>query len=249
MRGVSPNWPAPTWVRAITTTREGGVSKGSFVNFNLGLHVNDNPYHVARNRLLLSQSFNFKYEPQWLNQSHSTNVIEIKSTDTNNAQQLEADGAWTKLTYVPCVVLTADCLPLLLCDTQGTFVGALHCGWRGIADGIIENAIKAIRLQSAGEILAWLGPAIGQNHFEVGEEVREKFLKHSLVASSAFVAGKPGKWMANLYTLAQQRLNDMGVHRVYGGDYCTYTDSSQFYSYRRDKETGRMASLIWLALS
>lgn len=233
----------------MSTTRIGGFSKDAFDSFNLGLHVNDNPHDVYRNRLLLSQSLNFMHEPIWLNQTHSTNVIELKMTDEKNVS-LDADGALTQLTYVPCVVLTADCLPLLLCDTQGTVVGAVHCGWRGIANGIIENALNAIRLKTNNDILAWLGPAIGQNHFEVGEEVREQFLKHNLSASSAFMPTKhPGKWMANLYTLASQRLNEMGVRQIYGGDYCTYTDAAQFYSYRRDKETGRMATLIWLALS
>jgi YfiH family protein len=250
VRGILPKWPAPTWVRAITTTRMGGVSKGSFDNFNLGLHVFDNPNDVARNRLELSQTFNFMYEPQWLNQTHSTHVIELKTPTQKHAQDIDADGAYTQLTGVPCVILTADCLPLLLCDTTGKIIGAVHCGWRGIANGIIENALNAIRLNTTNDILAWLGPAIGQNHFEVGDEVRDQFLKHNLSASNAFIPGKqPGKWMANLYTLASMRLREMGVKQIYGGDYCTYTDANQFYSYRRDKETGRMATLIWLALS
>ena len=249
MKGLQPNWPAPTWVRAMSTTRIGGVSKDAFDSFNLGLHVFDNPNDVYQNRLQLSQSLNFMYDPIWLNQTHSTHVIELKKPDVKDLS-LDADGALTQLTYVPCVVLTADCLPLLLCDTQGTVVGAIHCGWRGIANGIIENALNAIRLKTNNDILAWLGPAISQNHFEVGDEVREQFLKHNLAASSAFIPGeRPGKWMANLYILASQRLNEMGVRQIYGGDYCTYTDAARFYSYRRDKETGRMATLIWLALS
>lgn len=247
MKRILPNWPAPTWVRAISTTRLGGVSKGAFENFNLGLHVNDNPVDVERNRLTLAQTLNFMYEPQWLNQTHSTEVIELKSP-TQNLQAVNADGALTQLTGVPCVILTADCLPLLLCDTEGTVVGAIHCGWRGISNGIIEKALNAIRLHTNNDILAWLGPCIGQNHFEVGDEVRDQFLKHNLSASTAFEPGKQtGKWMADLVMLARQRLNEMGVRQIYGGDYCTYTDT-QFYSYRRDKETGRMATLIWLAL-
>ncbi len=247
MRWISPKWPAPTWVRAITTTRLGGASKGTFSSLNLGLHVNDNPEDVRLNRLQLSQTFNFMYEPSWLNQTHSTNVIVQKSV--NPQQEIEADGAITQLTGVPCVVLTADCLPLLLCNTEGTVVGAVHCGWRGIAEGIIENAINAIRLQTNHDILAWLGPAIGQSHYEVGTDMREKFLEHSLATNGAFVPSeKPNKWMANLYTLASMRLKERGVDQIYGGNYCTYTDE-QFYSFRRDKQTGRMATLIWLALS
>ena len=228
MNGITPNWPAPTWVRAVTTTR----------SLNLVL---------AQDRTILSQDFNFMYEPIWLNQTHSSNVIEIKSPKRERGP--EADGAWTMLTGVPCAVLTGDCLPLLLCDSNGTIVAAVHCGWRGIAQGIIEKTVKQIGLNAQGEILAWLGPAIGQSNYEVGEDFREPFLKHDLRASIAFKeTEKPGKWLADIKELAKQRLQDSGVSAIYGSDLCTYTDPQRFYSYRRDKDTGRMATLIWLTL-
>ncbi|MBS0288533.1 MAG: peptidoglycan editing factor PgeF [Proteobacteria bacterium] len=235
--GIQPNWPAPTWVRAITTTRLEG---------NLALHVNDNPQQVIQNRRKITQTLNLMYEPAWLTQTHGTTVIEIKSPEH---MLQEADGAYTQLTGVACTILTADCLPLLLCDTGGTLVAAVHCGWRGLAQGIIENTLKAIRLKANGDILAWLGPAVGAHCYEVGEDVRQAFLNHDMKAAYAF---KPtensGKWMADLCRLAKYRLQDNGVTAIFGGDLCTYTDSARFYSYRRHKDTGRMATLIWLAL-
>ncbi len=238
MNGITPNWPAPTWVRAFTTTR----------NLNLAYVRNDQqPHDVEQNRRILSQQFNYMYEPIWLNQTHSTNIVEIKKV--NQTVDEQADGAWTQLTGIPCAVLTADCLPLLLCDTKGTVVAAVHCGWRGLAKGIIENTVKQISLNAEGEILAWLGPAIGQSKFEVGSEVREEFLKHDLRASIAFQpTANEGKWLADIYELATQRLHESGVRAIFGGDLCTYTDTERFYSYRRDKDTGRMATLIWLTL-
>ncbi len=246
MRGIQPNWPAPTWVRAITTSREDGVSHGAFSHFNLGFHVNDNKQAVSQNRLALSQQFNFQYEPVWLNQTHSTNVFEIKSP-RDCADEIIADASFTQLTGVPCVVLTADCLPIVLCDTQGTMVAAIHAGWRGLANGIIEKTVNAMRLNAHSELMAWMGPAISQPHFEVGTEVRDAFLKHNLQAAIAFKPGaNEGKWMGDLFSLARMRLKEVGLSQIYGGDHCTYTDETQFYSYRRDKQTGRMATLIWL---
>ncbi len=228
MNGITPNWPAPTWVRAFTTTR----------NLNLTLE---------QDRTILSQDFNFMYEPIWLNQTHSTKVVEIKRPQ--DLKDVNADGSYTMLTGVPCAVLTGDCLPLLLCDSKGSIVAAVHCGWRGIAQGIIENALKQVGLYAEGEILAWLGPAIGQSKYEVGEDFREPFLKHDLRASIAFKkTDNQGKWLADINELAKQRLQESGVTAIYGGDLCTYTDPMRFYSYRRDKDTGRMATLIWLTL-
>jgi YfiH family protein len=260
---ILPDWPAPNWVRAITTTREGGISQGSFASLNLAAHVKDNPISVAQNRLTLSQEYNFMYEPLWLHQTHSSSVVQVKTPHPNPLPQgerghegikfaehgIDADGAWTQLTGVPCVVLTGDCLPLLLCDSQGTLVAAIHCGWKGILGGIIEQSLKEIGLHAQGEILAWLGPAIGPQAFEVGNDVRDLFISQDLQASHAFKPiDKPGKWLADIYLLAKQRLQKVGVRSIYGGEYCTYTDQDRFYSYRRDGETGRMATLIWLAL-
>jgi hypothetical protein len=248
---ILPDWPAPNWVRAITTTREGGVSQAPYASLNLARHVNDNAAVVAQNRLTLSQEYNLMFEPAWLHQTHSARVVRIKTPDFQADAEfgINADGAWTQLTGVPCVVLTGDCLPLLLCDSQGTLVAAIHCGWKGILAGIIENTIKEIGLHAQGEILAWLGPAIGPQAFEVGNEVRELFVQHDYQAIQAFQpTDKPGKWLADIYQLARQRLYRVGVRSIYGGEYCTYTDSPYFYSYRRDGETGRMATLIWLTL-
>ena len=160
---------------------------------------------------------------------------------------IDADGAWTKCLNVPCVVLTADCLPLLLCDTKGTVVSAVHCGWRGILNGIIENAVQAIKPHTQGEIIAWLGPAIGPDSFEVGEEVRQQFMQHDRYAQQAFKPKSSGKWLGDMYQLAKNRLHQSDIKAIYGGDFCTYTDAERFYSFRRDKDTGRMATLIWLA--
>lgn len=247
---IVPNWPAPTWIRALTTTnKSGGVSTGPYEDFNLATHVQDDPLHVAANRLRLRQRLNLSHEPVWLEQTHSTRVEKVSKLTIS---PIDADGAWTQEKDLPCVVLSADCLPLLLCDTKGTLVAAIHCGWRGIAAGIIENTLNNILPKAQGELMAWMGPAMGPGNFEVGEEVRQQFLQWGLTAAQAF---KPlrkadkwaGKWLADIYLLAKQRLQAGGVNAVYGGEYCTYADPQQFYSYRRDGVTGRMATLIWLA--
>ncbi|MBN9289007.1 MAG: hypothetical protein BGO43_10685 [Gammaproteobacteria bacterium 39-13] len=247
VKGIEPNWPAPSWVRAVTTTREGGVSQGAYQSLNLALHVNDNPEKVVLNRLKLNQRYNLQHEPAWLEQTHSTRVVEIKGDEAKSTLGIDADGAWTKCLNVPCVVLTADCLPLLLCDTKGTVVSAVHCGWRGILNGIIENAVQAIKPHTQGEIIAWLGPAIGPDSFEVGEEVRQQFMQHDRYAQQAFKPKSSGKWLGDMYQLAKNRLHQSDIKAIYGGDFCTYTDAERFYSFRRDKDTGRMATLIWLA--
>lgn len=249
INGITPVWPAPTWVRAVTTTREGGVSTGPYRSLNLAQYVQDNPEYVALNRLKLSLAYNFQHEPAWLDQTHSTKVMEINDIAMieENGLGLDADGAWTKLKEVPCVVLSADCLPLLLCDEQGSLVAAVHCGWRGILNGIIENAVKSIKPHAQGKILAWLGPAIGPECFEVGEEVREQFIDHDRQATIAFKPKQAGKWLGNMYQLAKNRLQQSDVSAIYGGDFCTYTDNERFYSFRRDRNTGRMATLIWLS--
>ncbi len=236
MSGILPLWPAPTWIRAITTTREFG---------NLATHVFDDPHTVALNRQRLMQRLHLQHEPIWLTQTHSDRVVEVNYHST--LQGIDADGAFTRLTQLPCVVLTADCLPLLLCDTEGTIVGAVHCGWRGILAGIIENAVASMAPYAKGGILAWMGPAMGPQMYEVGSEVKQQFASQHAESTYAFKAlPAQGKYLADLYHLARIRLNNMGINDIYGGTHCTYTEQDRFYSYRREGETGRMATLIWI---
>ncbi len=239
---ISPNWPAPANVKALQTTRLGGVSVAPFASLNLGAHVNDNPISVAKNRQLLSSYL--PSEPVWVNQVHGVEVIDAAhSTCLQNA-----DASFTTKPNVVCVTMTADCLPVLLCDKAGSVVAAVHAGWRGLCDGVLEAAVSNMPVQ-ASEILAWLGPAIGPNAFEVGGEVRAQFIAQDAQAEKAFKA-QGNKWLGDIYQIARQRLNQLGVTQIYGGsvneNFCTYTDATRFYSFRRDNVTGRMASLIWL---
>ncbi|MES9832205.1 MAG: peptidoglycan editing factor PgeF [Candidatus Thiodiazotropha sp. LLP2] len=238
---IQPDWPAPANVRACTTTRIGGVSQGSFDSLNLATHVGDDPAAVTHNRRELFSECGFPSEPFWLNQIHGCKIADSYQDQPG----CEADGAVTANTGVVCAVLTADCLPLLLTDTQGREVAAVHAGWRGLAAGIIEQAIS--RMQARPEsILAWMGPAIGATAFEVGEEVRQTFIADADGDKQGFKQGRPGHWWADIYLLARLRMERAGVGFISGGDYCTVTDRERFYSYRRDGMTGRMASLIWL---
>jgi YfiH family protein len=227
-------------VQALTTTRIGGVSKPPFDALNLGDHVGDLPSTVAENRRRLHEELQLPAEPRWLSQVHGTSCCDAATVQT----AIEADAQFASQPGVVCAVLTADCLPLLLCDAPGTRVAAVHAGWRGLLNGVIENSVEAMAAE--GEVMAWLGPAIGPTAFEVGEEVREAFVEHDAVAAPAFAPKGQGKWLADIYHLASQRLAACGVERVYGGEYCTYSDPERFYSYRRDGRTGRLASLIWL---
>ncbi len=238
---ITPHWPAPPQVKAYTTTRHGGVSYPPYDSFNLAEHVGDDAQAVATNRTILAETLKLPTEPIWLTQVHSTQAIAAQSTYLNGT----ADATYTHQTGQICVVLTADCLPVLLCDRQGTTVAAVHAGWRGLAAGILETILQYFQVP-AQDILVWLGPAIGPQAFEVGDEVRTAFIQALPLAQAAFTPSRQGHWLANLYQLAQQRLNQQGVTHIYGGDFCTYTDPARFYSYRRDKITGRMASLIWL---
>ena len=254
---ITPNWPAPANVKALQTKRGAGHSLAPYDSLNVGTHVNDNPIHVAQNRQLLSE--HLPSEPVWLNQTHSTIVLNAGVADAANTSCLpNADASFSTQKNVVCVVMTADCLPVLLCDKAGTIVIAVHAGWRGLCDGALEASIheacRAAQIKPA-DLMAWLGPAIGPNAFEVGAEVRQQFIVKDAKAEAAF---KPhgdhkinNKYLGNLYQIATQRLNNCGVGQIYGGgidtDFCTYTQKEQFFSYRRDGTTGRMASLIWLA--
>ena len=234
---IKPKWPAPPNIRAVQSTRQGGVSSVPYNSLNLGEHVNDLPLSVAKNRQLLSQYF--PSEPLWLKQTHG---ITVASHAINCVAQ--ADASVSHARGEVCVVMTADCLPVLLCDYKGTVVAAVHAGWRGLCDGVIEVAVHAMNVPADG-IMAWLGPAIGPQSFEVGAEVRAAFVEKDGQASIAFKA-KGEKYLADIYQLARIRLNKLGISQVYGGEYCTVLNEELFFSYRRDGVTGRMGAFIWL---
>lgn len=238
---IYPNWPVPENVHGLTTTRCGGVSRPPFDQFNLADHVGDNPLSVERNRDCLIKRLALPTSPAWLTQIHSTTVIELINEQNENG---EADAAYTQLPEQICTVMTADCLPVLFCSLNGDEVAAAHAGWRGLCNGILENTINHFRIP-ASDIFVWFGPAIGPANFEVGKDVRDAFMAVDECAKVAFVPTHSGKYLANIYQLAKQRLNRLGVSRIYGGEYCTVSDKRQFYSYRRDGITGRMATLIW----
>lgn len=245
---IIPDWPAPANVRSCITTRTGGVSQAPYESNNLALHVGDNPEDVRRNRQFLSESLQLARQPQWLEQIHGVKVV----TARDDERVRTADGSYTLEPGQACVVMTADCLPVLLCDERGTQVAAVHAGWRGLAKGILERALDRFSCP-ASQLLAYLGPAIAQPHFEVGIDVLEVFFRaarsplHSDEIAAAFKPSqRPMHFYADIYALARAELSALGVEAIYGGDYCTYADAERFYSYRRDKITGRMASLIWL---
>lgn len=242
---IQPDWPAPANVKALSTTRKGGISEGVYSGLNLGLHVQDAPSTVLKNRQLLNVAAHLPNEPLWLNQIHSTEVVAINTAEAQS-EIPSADASYTRLQNQVSIVMTADCLPLLVCDKAGTVVAAIHAGWRGLLDGIIEKTLKQMQVLPS-ELLVWLGPAISQAHFEVGDEVRSAFVAHDPQAISAFkIHGD--KWLADLYALARLRLSAAGVNAadIYGGEHCTYQQRELFYSYRRDCDTGRQASLIYL---
>lgn len=237
---IVPDWPAPAHVRAFATTRAGGVSQGEHGTMNLGRHCGDVPEHVMRNREILRESL--PSDPPYLAQVHGIDVADLDTT-----KRLEkADAAVTRKPGRVSGVLTADCMPLLLTDRAGTVVAAAHAGWRGMAAGVIENAVANLGVDPS-EVLAWMGPTIGPDAFEVGSEVREAFVTILPRADAAFRAHTPGKFMADLYTLARQRLARAGVSHIHGGGFCTYHDAARFFSYRRRKESGRMGTFIWIA--
>lgn len=237
---IIPDWPAPPNVKALQTTRKGGVSAAPYDTFNLGLHVGDDPGRVNRNRQALAPLM--PSEPVWLEQVHGTMVANADLAGC----LVQADACIARQRGSVCVVMTADCLPVLLCNTQGSVVGAAHAGWKGLAAGVIEATVRAMNV-TPQNLMVWLGPAISQGAFEVGDEVRAAFVAAHPQAVSAFVAGPSGKWFADIYALARIRLNAMGITQIYGGDHCTYSESDKFYSYRRDGITGRMGTFIWLA--
>lgn len=242
MQALQPDWPAPPSVRAFSTTRAGGVSSGAYASLNLGDHVGDDPGQVARNRDLLRTTLELPAEPVWLRQVHGCAVVDLGST----ASGCGADAAITRRPGQVCAVLTADCLPLLVCDRRGRVAAAVHAGWRGLAAGVIERTLDTLG-EEPQDLLVWLGPAIGPAAFEVGPEVRTGFLTSDPGVTLAFRPCPDGKWLADLFALARARLAAAGVTAVYGGGDCTWSDPERFFSFRRDGVTGRMATLIWLA--
>lgn len=239
---ITPEWPAPSGVRAVSTTRRGGVSAGVYASLNLGQHVGDDAAAVAENRRRLTASLKIRNEPRWLKQVHGVRVAHLDGTAVDEP----ADASVTGARGEACVIMTADCLPVLFCAVQGVQVAAAHAGWRGLVAGALEATLEAMGT-APGKTLAWLGPAIGPAAYEVGEDVRQTFVTHDTAAVAAFKPGKSaGKWWCDLYMLARQRLIAAGVTRIYGGGFCTLTERERFFSYRRDGECGRMATLIWL---
>ncbi|MFC1578851.1 peptidoglycan editing factor PgeF [Pseudomonadota bacterium] len=245
---IKPDWPAPAAVMALSTRRDGGRSAAPFDSFNLAAHVGDDPVAVRANRAILMQSLPRGSSVQWLSQVHGIEVVEAGE----GGGEPEADACWTRSPGRACAVLTADCLPVLFCSRQGDVVAAAHAGWRGLLGGVLERTVAAMGADP-DRLLAWLGPAIGPAAFEVGSEVREQFLAAATPAGAVatdaiFVpnAARPDHYFADLYALARLRLAAAGLRQVWGGGYCTYSDRDSYFSYRRDGETGRMASLILL---
>lgn len=242
MHMISPTWPTPPGIHALTTTREGGVSLAPFHSFNLGDHVQDDPLAVQQNRARLVELAGLPQSPCYLTQTHSTRVLRLPLADP---QDCAADAVYTDQPNQVCLVMTADCLPVLFCSQDGQEIAAAHAGWRGLCDGMLEATVAAFHCPTSA-IQVWLGPAISQRAFQVGEEVVEQFCAVDPMAREAFVADPNtlGKYWGDLYHIARQRLSHLGIHQVFGGDYCTYHDP-RFFSYRRDTKTGRMATLIW----
>jgi YfiH family protein len=251
---IIPGWPAPANVKAMQTTRRGGFSGTPYDSLNLGNHVGDAPLAVERNRILLNTLL--PSEPVWLEQSHGIVVVNADRADCvpQACPELSrrADACIARHRASVCVVMTADCLPILLCDQQGSIVGAAHAGWKGLAAGVIEATVQEMNV-APRNLMAWMGPAISQQAFEVGHEVHAAFIAAHPQAESAFIPapkeegkGEGKKWFADIYALARLRLNALGITQIYGGDRCTYREGELFFSYRRDGMTGRMGTFIWL---
>lgn len=245
-RYLLPDWPVPKNVLAVSTKRDlSRAADDAMAGFNLARHVDDDLQRVADHRQQLKQDLQLTNEPGWLNQIHTTDVVDLP-LPSSLSQPVSADASYTKQAGETCVVMTADCLPVLFCDQAGTQVAAAHAGWRGLLNGVLENTVA--KFSAGSQIMAWLGPAIGPQAFEVGAEVREAFVAHSAESADCFVpvTGKEGKFLADIYQLARQRLHGVGVQDIYGGSECTLIQPQDYYSHRRDPRSGRQASLICL---
>ena len=244
---IVPDWPAPPAVRAAFTLRMGGVSAAPFDSLNVGAHVGDAGAAVTENRRRVRAQLRLPVEPSWLEQVHGIEVADLDAASARaSAAQLTADAAIARGAGSVCVMQVADCMPVLFAARDGCAVAAAHAGWRGLAAGVLEATLARLAVAPAG-LIAWLGPAIGPAHFEVGGEVRAAFLAHDAAAAAAFTANTRGRWQCDLAALARRRLNAAGVTAVFGGGWCTYSDPLRFFSYRRAGQCGRMAALIWLA--
>lgn len=235
---IVPDWPAPANVRALVTTRAGGVSSGPYASMNLGLRTDDDPVAVTENRARLQRLL--PQPPRWLAQVHGNTVVDADSL----SDVPQADASVARLPGTVCAIMVADCLPILFTDRAGGCVGAAHAGWRGLAGGVIANTVARMPAAPA-ELIAWIGPGIGPEAFEVGDDVLEAFCAPAPQRRSAFRPLRPGKWLCDLPALARDALQRTGISAIYGGDLCTHGDAQRFYSYRRDRITGRMAALIW----
>jgi len=238
---LTADWPAPDFIKAGVTLRHGGISQGAYDSFNLATHVGDELIAVKKNRNTLSEHLNLTHSPQWLEQVHSSHAVLLPNEEIIP----KADAAYALEKNIVCAVMTADCLPLLITDTKGCCVAAIHAGWRGLCDGIIEETIRKLPVE-AEKLLVWLGPAISADVYEVGKEVYDAFTNNSDDAKQAFVATRENHWLFDIYQLARLRLNNLGVLHIYGGDHCTLIENALFFSYRREGITGRMASMIWI---
>jgi polyphenol oxidase len=238
---LEADWPAPAAVRVVSSFRTSGVSAPPYDSLNLAEHVGDVAAHVADNRRRLTAAAGLPSEPVWLEQVHGTRVLDVDAA----CEVAPADAIFTRQRGRVCAILTADCLPLVLAADAGDLVGAAHAGWRGLAAGVIESTIDALG-EAPARLLAWLGPAIGPEHFEVGAEVREALLVQDGGAAQAFTPNARGRYRADLFTLARRRLVAAGVKRIYGGGVCTFADKARYFSHRRDGITGRQGTFIWL---
>ncbi len=241
---ITPDWPVAETVRALSTLREGGVSEKSYASLNLGGHVGDAPTAVAENRRRLRSAARLPAEPTWLSQVHGARVVDLDALEEAEKPP-EADAALTRRPGRVCAILAADCLPVLLAADSGAAVAAAHAGWRGLAGGVIEAAVRALAV-APESLLAWLGPAIGPRHFEVGGEVRDLMLAEDPEASASFTPNARGRFLADLPALTRRRLARLGVQRIYGGGECTFSRTDKYFSHRHDGTTGRQATLIWL---
>jgi polyphenol oxidase len=275
-RVITPDWPVPARVHCAFTLRSGGVSTAPYDSLNVGAHVGDAADAVRENRRRVRESLRLPAEPVWLQQVHGIEVVDLdvsgsrtesaltadaaradvalsaasqavraSAAEAPSSEAPRADAAVTRTAGRVCVIQVADCMPVLFASRDGSAVGAAHAGWRGLAGGVLEQTVRALGVAPAG-LVAWLGPTISQEHFEVGEDVRTAFMSADPEASSAFVANTRGRWQCNLYALARRRLAALGVNDVFGGGWCTYTDVTRFFSFRRDGQCGRMAALVWL---
>lgn len=242
---VAPDWPAPAWVRAVSTLRMGGASQGAYESLNLAAHVGDHSAAVLENRRRLREALRLPAQPLWLHQVHGIAVASPGWHERPPTADAAVFNAYAGGARGVCAVLTADCLPVLFCDRAGSRVAAAHAGWRGLAAGVLEATVKALQARPA-DLLAWLGPAIGPGAFEVGADVVQAFSARSPDTAAAFTANARGRWQADLYRLARLELDRLGVTAVFGGGWCTASEATRFFSYRRDGQTGRMATLVWM---